>query len=235
MMRKKKYALVTGGNRGIGLEICRQLARLDIQTLLTARNTSEGERIALHLQKEGLPILFHALDVTSEESIRQIVLFVEQQWGGLDILINNAGIFVDKEKKALNVEADQMRVTLETNLIGPLRLSQQLIPLMRKFGGGRIVNVSSTLGQMAKVAGGFPAYRVSKASLNVITLMLAHELRGTNILVNSFCPGWVNTDMGGPQADRSAEQGAETAIWLATLPDDGPTGGFFHDRKPIPW
>ncbi len=234
-MTKEKKALVTGANRGLGLEISRQLARLGIETMLTARNTPEGEAATLGLLKENLPVRFHPLDVTDEDSIRHLVAEVEQNWGGIDILVNNAGIFIDKDKTALNVNSDLIRSTMESNVLGPLRLCQLFFPAMKKRGGGRIVNLSSTMGQISRISGGFPAYRISKIALNALTLMLAHELRGTNILVNAVCPGWVKTDMGGPEADRTVEQGADTVIFLCTLPDNGPSGGFFQNRKPIPW
>jgi NAD(P)-dependent dehydrogenase (short-subunit alcohol dehydrogenase family) len=154
----------------------------------------------------------------------------------IDILVNNAGILVDRRgASVLDVPVETMRATFETNSYAPLQISQALVPLMRERGYGRIVNVSSGLGQLESIGDGTPAYRASKAALNVLTLMLAAATKGSGILVNSMCPGWVRTDMGGANATRSVEKGAETAVWLATLPDDGPTGGFFRDRKPIAW
>ena len=233
----KRVAVVTGANRGIGLGIARQLARRgDIQVVLTGRDEAKGRAAANQLRGEGLEIDFHALDVTSERSVKTFAGWLESACKRCDILVNNAGVMLDpRGSRVLNSKAATYRETLETNLIGPLLLAQALVPLMKRNGYGRIVNVSSGQGQLSDMGVGTPAYRVSKTALNALTRTLAAELKGSGILVNSMCPGWVRTDMGGAGAPRTVEQGADTAVWLATLPDDGPSGGFYRDRRPIPW
>ena len=147
-----------------------------------------------------------------------------------------SGILVDRHATRISeLNLETLSWTIETNLYGTLRVTQTVLPLMRKHGYGRIVNMSSGLGQLCDMHAGTPAYRISKTALNAVTRILADELQGTNIKVNSMCPGWVRTDLGGPNATRSVEEGAATAVWLATLPDDGPSGGFFRDREAIPW
>ena len=233
----KRIAIVTGGNRGIGFEICRQLARLGgIRVVLTARDESKGRAAAKKLRGEGLEVDTHALDVTSELSVKALAAGLEKNYGRCDVLVNNAGVMLDpRGSRVLDSGLGTWRATLDTNLIGPLLLIQTLAPIMKRNRYGRIVNVSSGQGQLSDMSAGTPAYRVSKTALNALTRTLAAELNGSGVLVNAMCPGWVKTDMGGSSAPRTAEQGADTALWLATLPDDGPSGGFFRDRKPIPW
>jgi NAD(P)-dependent dehydrogenase (short-subunit alcohol dehydrogenase family) len=232
-----RVAVVTGANRGIGFEICRQLARRGgIRVVLTARDQAKGNAAAKKLRGEGLDVDFHVLDVTSEASIHALAGWLEATCKRCDVLVNNAGIMADpRGSRVLDSRLQTWRDTLETNLIGPLLLIQALVPLMKRHRYGRIVNLSSGQGQLADMGPGTPAYRVSKTALNALTRTLAAELTGGGILVNSMCPGWVKTDMGGASAPRTAEQGADTAVWLATLPDGGPSGGFFRDRKPVPW
>jgi len=231
-----RIAVVTGAGRGIGFEICRQLARRGINVVLTARDAGRGNRAAEILQGQGLNVIFHALDVTDPKQVHALADYLSQTHGRCDILVNNAGILIDKRGTGvLELQVETLRTTLETNFYGPLQISQALVPLMRKHRYGRIVNVSSGLGQLEGMGDGTPAYRASKAALNTLTLMLAAATRGSGILVNSMCPGWVRTDMGGASATRSVEKGAETAVWLAALSDDGPTGGFFRDRNAIAW
>lgn len=234
-MAYKRIAVVTGANRGIGCEICRQLAKKGARVVLTARDEAKGRAAAEGLAGQGLEVLFHPLDVNDEESIRALAVYLRDELHGVDILVNNAGVFLDQKRSGLDVPMATVRETLETNLLGAWRLSQALIPLMRQHGYGRIVNVSSGLGAMSEMAGGYSAYRISKGALNALTRILADELRGMNILVNAMCPGWVKTDMGGPNATVPVEKGADTAVWLATLPDGGPSGGFFRDRRLIAW
>jgi len=234
-MAYKRIAVVTGGNRGIGFEICRQLARKGARVVLTARDQARGQAATEELVSQGYEVLFHPLDVNDEESVLTLAADVRDELRGADILVNNAGIFLDQKRGGLDVPMAIVRATLETNLLGAWRLAQALIPQMRQHAYGRIVNVSSGLGAMSEMAGGYSAYRVSKGALNALTRILADELRGTNILVNAMCPGWVKTDMGGPNATVPVDKGADTAVWLATLPDGGPTGGFFRDRRLIPW
>ena len=232
-----RVAVVTGANRGIGLEICRQLGRRGgIRVFLTARNETKGRAAAEKLRDEGLEIEFYPLDVTIEQDINTFAGWLEGTCKRCDILVNNAGIVADpRGSRFLDSRPAVYRQTLDTNFFGPLLLSQALVPLMKKNRYGRIVNVSSGQGQLSDMGAGTPAYRVSKTALNALTRVLAAESKGSGILVNSMCPGWVRTDMGGPGAPRTVEQGADTAVWLATLPDDGPNGGFFRDRKPIAW
>lgn len=232
----KRLAVVTGGNKGIGYEICRQLARKGLRVLLTSRDAEKGREARERLEKEGLDILHRKLDVTDPASVAAIARHIESEYGRVDVLANNAGILIDsRSASVLREKEETFRITLETNFYGALRMCQALVPLMQKNHYGRVVNVSSGLGQLDDMGDGTPAYRVSKTALNALTRMVAKAVEGDNILVNSLCPGWVRTDMGGPGASRSVEQGAETAVWLAMLPHDGPTGGFFRDRKPIPW
>ncbi len=230
-----RVAVVTGANRGIGLEICRQLAQEGIYTILTSRDEVKGQSARQELVREGLEIGYHQLDVTDPESIQRLAGYIKKEHGRLEILVNNAGIAIDKGTGVLHTDLETLRQTMETNLYGPLRLCQALVPLMRRQNYGRIVNLSSSMGQLSTMGSEAPSYRMSKTALNALTRILATYLEGTGILVNSMCPGWVRTDMGGRSASRSVKEGADTAVWLATLPGDGPTGGFFRDRKPIPW
>ncbi|HKQ25861.1 MAG TPA: SDR family oxidoreductase [Burkholderiales bacterium] len=232
----RQLAVVTGANKGIGYEICRQLARKGLRVLLTSRDAKKGEQARKKLEKEGLDVLHHPLDVTVQSSIAAIARHIESEYGRVDVLVNNAGVLIgSRSGSVLKEKEETFRTTLETNFYGALRICQALVPLMQKNHYGRVVNLSSGLGQLHDMGDGTPAYRVSKTAVNALTRMVATAVEGDNILVNSMCPGWVRTDMGGPQASRSVEQGAETAVWLAMLPRDGPTGGFFRDKKPIPW
>jgi NAD(P)-dependent dehydrogenase (short-subunit alcohol dehydrogenase family) len=235
MLPGTKIALVTGANRGIGFEVCRQLAGLGIHVILTGRDEVKGQAAQEKLSAEGLEVAYLQLDVTDEESIQRLAASVKKEYGCLHILVNNAGIYNDNRHSLLTVEMDVMRRAMETNAYGPLMLCQSFVPLMKKAGYGRIVNVSSGIGELSGLGSSYPAYRISKIVLNLHTRILAGELQGTNILVNAVCPGWVRTDMGGPGADRSVEDGADTVVWLATLPEGGPQGGFFRDRVQIPW
>jgi NAD(P)-dependent dehydrogenase (short-subunit alcohol dehydrogenase family) len=236
MAVSQRVALVTGGNRGIGLEICRRLAQHGLTVVLTARDAAKGKAAVKALQDGGLDVEFQRLDVTSCRSIRACAATVAERRGRIDVLVNNAGVLLDpRGSRFLDSKLDTYRDTLETNFFGPLQLAQSVVPLMKAKRYGRIVNLSSGLGQLEDMGAGTPAYRVSKTALNALTRVLAAEFRESNILVNSMCPGWVKTGMGGDHAPRTPEQAAETAVWLATLPDDGPTGGFFRDRKPVAW
>jgi NAD(P)-dependent dehydrogenase (short-subunit alcohol dehydrogenase family) len=235
-MTRPKIAVVTGGNRGIGFEICRQLAGLGMQVVLASRDPAKGAAAISKLFESGIQsVVCQPLDVTSETSAAALAAWVDQQYGACDVLVNNAGILDARGGRVLTTSLNTLQEVLATNVAGPFLVSRELVPLMQRGHYGRIVNLSSGLGQLAEMGAGTPAYRLSKAALNALTRTLAAELSGTNVLVNAVCPGWVRTDMGGPHALRSVEQGAETAIWLATLPDGGPTGLFFRDRKAIPW
>jgi NAD(P)-dependent dehydrogenase (short-subunit alcohol dehydrogenase family) len=229
----ERVALVSGGNRGIGREVARRLAEEGYRVVIGSRDPDRGEEVAREL---GSGVAARQLDVTDEESIERCIESVAGELGRLDVLVNSAGITGGGwSTNAYDVDLDEVRHTLEANLYGAWRLTQAALPLMRENRYGRVVNISSGMGQLADMGGHAPAYRVSKTGLNVLTRMLAAELEGENILVNSSCPGWVRTDMGGPSAQRSVEEGADTPVWLATLPDDGPRGGFFRDRRPIQW
>lgn len=231
----RKIAIVTGANRGIGLETCRQLSQQGMRTILTSRDKAKGQSAQQNLLKEGIEVIYHQLDVTDLDSISRLRSYVEEKFDRLDILVNNAGVFLDRGTRVLDLPLEILQETMETNFIGALKMCQAFVPLMRKHRFGRIVNVSSGMGSITSMGGGSAAYKLSKATMNALTRIMADEIRGDNILVNTMSPGWVRTDMGGPSAPRSLAQGADTIIWLATLPDDGPTGGFFEDRKTIPW
>ncbi|MBR9698932.1 SDR family oxidoreductase [Candidatus Woesearchaeota archaeon] len=228
-------ALVTGGNRGIGYEICKQLAEQGHTIILAARDAAKGKEAAEALQNKKLDVVHCALDITDDKSVKECFEFVRNEFGKLDILINNAGIMLDEFTPASEVGADVVRETLETNTIAPLRVAQAFLPLMKSNHYGRIVNVSSGAGQLSAAFSGFPGYRISKAGMNMVTNVLANELEQYNIKVNSCSPGWCRTDMGGKHAPKSAAEGADTIVWLATLHDKGPSGGFFSDRRRIEW
>jgi len=239
---EKRVALVTGGNRGLGLETCRQLGQLGYIVILTARHTNQGREQVDLLKGEGLDVRFYHADVNDSNSIGSLYEYVMSDFGRCDVLINNAGILIEKADhlnedlfERLRHDKNSLMITLETNVAGPYLLSEAFGPIMRKNRYGRIVNVSSGMGQLSEMQEGFPAYRISKAGVNAVTRIFAALYRGHNVLVNSICPGWVKTDMGGQNAPKSIPQGVDTIIWAATLPDGGPTGGFFRDRHPIPW
>ena len=234
-MMDQRTAVVSGGNRGIGKEICGQLARHGIKVILTSRNVEAGQVVTTEFQARGMDIVYLQLDVADRKSVDHFVQVIDQEAGRVDILVNNAGIYLDRDISPLEVGLDIVRQTMETNVYGPLYLSQKLFPLMRRNRYGRIVNISSQMGSLAEMGGRALAYRISKTSLNAVTRILAAEVQGENILVNAVDPGWVRSDMGGQGATRSLAEGADTAFWLATLQDGGPSGGFFRDRKPRPW
>lgn len=234
-----RIALVTGANKGIGLEIVRQLSRAGVTAVLGSRDKGRGAAAAARLAQDGLQVPVIALDVTSEASVRAAIDEIGRQFGRLDILVNNAAILIDGpggfDASLFDLTEETQRRTFDTNVMGCVRTIKAAVPPMKQNGYGRIVNISSAAGQLADMGMGFPAYRMSKSALNALTRITAAELKGTGILVNACCPGWVRTDLGGPEATRSVEEGAETPVWLATLPDTGPTGGFFKDKSPIPW
>jgi NAD(P)-dependent dehydrogenase (short-subunit alcohol dehydrogenase family) len=235
-MASRRIAIVTGGNRGIGHEIARQLAKNDVHVVIGARDTAKGEQAVAALKKEGAPVSGFALDVNDTHSVRRFVEHVDKHHGAPSILVNNAGVYPEStDAKVVDTATSIWRETLETNLFGAVRMCREVVPLMTKLRFGRIVNISSGLGQLHQMGEGSPAYRVSKAALNALTRTLAAEVAGTGILVNSMSPGWVRTDMGGEEAPRSVEEGADTAVWLCLLASNGPSGQFFRDRKPIPW
>ncbi|MET0002433.1 MAG: SDR family oxidoreductase [Candidatus Thiodiazotropha sp.] len=237
-MTDKSVAIVTGANRGLGLETSRQLARLGHHVLMTSRNEVDGQAAQQMLLNEGLDVSYHPLDVRSEASVLAVVQHFRQHHKRLQILVNNAGIFPDpspedSESSIFNAEIENVLNGFDTNTLGPLRLCQALIPLMG--GEGCVVNVSSGMGQLSEMGGCCPSYRLSKTALNALTRIFSEELKQTQIKINSICPGWVRTDMGGKEATLSIPEGVEGIIWAATLADDGPSGGFFRFGKPIEW
>ena len=231
-MDNGRIALVSGGNRGIGLEVCRQLAERGYTVVMGSRDEEKGRVAAERLEGDVIP---HQLDVSDAGSVGRMAAFLEEEVGRLDILVNNAAISNDEGQRGVDADLDRVRESLEANLFGAWRLCEIAIPLMRRNGYGRIVNVSTGLAALEDMGGGSPGYRVSKTALNALTRILASELRGSGILVNAVNPGWVQTDMGGSGATRPVEEGAEALVWAATLPNNGPTGGFFRDRHPVPW
>lgn len=238
-MAETRIALVTGANRGIGLEIVRQLSRNGLLAVIGSRDVEKGREAAAKLAVEGLEPPVVALDVRDEASIRAAIGEVMDLFGRIDVLVNNAGVLKEgqtpDDSKVVEVPPALVVETYDTNTVGPLRMIQAVVPIMMQGGYGRIVNISSGAGQLAEMGAGYPAYRMSKAALNALTRVTAAELGPAPVKVNAMCPGWVRTDMGGPNATRTVEQGAETAVWLATIPDTGPTGGFFRDKAPIAW
>ena len=226
--------VVTGGNRGIGFEICRQLADRGATVILTARNSDAGKSALKNLSAANRFVQFHPLDVTDRASVNALRQFLDKTYGRLDVLINNAGIIGDNDGSGLNVKLETVRETLETNTLAPLHLAQALAALLKLSRRARIINISSGMGQLSDMAGGYTAYRISKTALNAVTRIMASELHGA-VAVNSMCPGWVRTDMGGPNAERDVSQGAETAVWLALDAPQDLTGEFLRDHKTIPW
>jgi NAD(P)-dependent dehydrogenase (short-subunit alcohol dehydrogenase family) len=239
----KRVALVSGANRGLGLAISQGLAEHGIKVILGARDSKKGAQACSRLKRRGLDVHFEVLDVANQKSIQNAVKHIQTRFGRLDILVNNAGIMIDGEESVLDVSWHIIHKTLQTNVMGPLRLCKSCIPLMKVGGYGRVVNLASSLGSLTEMADSdstaamvrTPAYRLSKTALNCMTILIAQEVRDDNILVNSACPGWVRTALGGDEAPLTPQQGADTPIWLAMLPDGGPTGGFFREREPVPW
>lgn len=227
-------ALVTGANRGIGLEVCRQLGERGFVVVLTARDEAKGRAAAAPLRRAGVDVHVQRLDVADDQSVRAAAGAVARSIGRLDVLVNNAGILYDTWQRAADADLEVVRRAFETNTLGAWRVTQAFLPLLRQSKHGRIVNVSSGAGALASLDGETPAYALSKAALNALTLMLAAELKPAGILVNAVCPGWVATDMGGA-GGRPVAEGAAGVVWAATLPDGGPTGGSFRDGRPVPW
>jgi len=233
-MAVPRIALVTGGNRGIGFEVYRQLAHRGFTVILGSRDRAKGEQAAAQLAQAHLPVLAHQLDVTDSASIERLRQHVATTYRHLDVLVNNAAILYDTWQDAVTADLQIVQEALDTNTFGAWRMCQAFIPLLRQSPQGRIVNVSSEAGSLTSMGGGTPAYALSKAALNAVTRMLAAELKETGIVVNAVCPGWVATDMGGP-GGRPVDQGAAGVVWAATLPESGPSGGFFRGRQALPW
>jgi NAD(P)-dependent dehydrogenase (short-subunit alcohol dehydrogenase family) len=229
MVKTVPVALVTGGNRGIGREVGRQLIARGYFVVLGSRDRHKGEDAATRIGACACP-----LDVADDNSVHAAADWMTERLGRCDVLVNNAAILYDTAAHASTANLNEIRAALETNLLGAWRTTLAFLPLLRRSEHPRIVNVSSEGGSLASMSAGTPAYSVSKAALNALTRVLAAELRCDRILVNAVCPGWTSTDMGGP-GGRPVEDGAASVLWAVTLPDDGPTGGFFRDGQPLPW
>ncbi len=238
-MNQKPVAVVTGGNRGMGLATCLALAERGFHVLLASRDLQSGKSAARDLSSQGLPVEAVKLEVTSQFDIENLASYLRDTHGRVDVLVNNAGILIDADlnnsTSICEVDAEVIRKTLEVNTIAPMMLIKTLLPLMRQAGSGRIINISSGMGQLSDMGGQHPGYRISKTALNAVTAIFAAELDGSGISINAVCPGWVRTDMGGGNADRSPEQGADCAVWLATSADSNLSGGFYRDRQLIDW
>lgn len=231
----QRIALVTGGNRGIGLETARQLARRGLHVVVAARDPEGGRRAAKTITEAGGKATFLPLDVSRSENVqvasRQFADIAEH----LDVLMNNAGVYPDQGLTILTLPRDRLDQTFRTNTFGPLEVTQAFLPFLRKGTESRIINVSSGYGQLDGLSPAAPSYCLSKLALNGVTILLAQALRSDGIAVNSMCPGWVRTEMGGPEASRSVAEGADTAVWLAADAPHDLTGKFFRDRQEIPW
>ena len=223
-------ALVTGGNRGIGREVCRQLAERGHRVVLGARSAADGAAAAREIGAAATPC---RLDVTDPDTIAAAVEFVEAAFGRLDVVVNNAAVDYDTDQRAVSADLHRVASAFDTNLFGAWRVTQAFLPLLRRSPHARVVNVSSESGSISEMSGGTPGYAVAKAALNALTRLLAGELRRDGVLVNAVCPGWTDTDMG--QGGRPVAQGAASVVWAVTLPDDGPSGGFYRDGRELPW
>jgi len=230
---QNRVALVTGANRGIGLEVSRQLLQRNYRVIMTGRDPAQIEKTARTLGDERAVAM--PMDVTDRASIERAHRLVTDRIGPVDVLVNNAAILLHESSDVLDIPLDDYRRTFETNVFGAIQVCQILVPPMATHRYGRVVNVSSGAGQLSRMSTYAPAYSISKTALNAFTRILAETYKRRGVLVNCVDPGWVRTDMGGPSAPRSVVEGADTIVWLATLPDDGPSGGFFADRRKVEW
>lgn len=241
MTKKTRVAVVTGGNRGIGKDVCCLLASIGYTVILTARSKLAAKEAAAAISTDTGKVVGARLDVTIPETIHSLEDFVISEFGTLDVLINNAGVSLDNTKifpqntRVEDISPQLLIETLNVNLVGSLRLIQCFLPYMRKSGYGRIVNVSSGMGRFSKLNTEAPAYRISKSALNALTIIIASDLIGYNILVNAVCPGSTRTRMGPIDAIRTSTEAAKGIVWAATLPDGGPSGKFFRDMQPLSW
>ena len=233
--KNARVAVVTGGNRGIGLEVCRQLAAAGVRVVLTGRDGDAVETAAASLRERQLDVSASVVDVTDERSIRACARAVLKRFARVDILVNNAAVLLDERSELLTMSIRSIRETFEANLFGAIAVAQAFVPGMIERRSGSVVNVSSTAGQLSSMGTYAPAYSMSKTALNAFTVQLAAATRGTGVIVNSVNPGWVRTRMGGRAAPKSTEEGADTIVWLALRPSDGPTGKFFSSRRVIDW
>ncbi|MFE4814490.1 SDR family NAD(P)-dependent oxidoreductase [Peribacillus simplex] len=235
MPKDTKVALVTGGNRGIGYELVKQLALEGFKVILTSRDPIMGHKIAKKLKMSDLDVSFLVMDVNNQESILQAAITVIERYGRLDVLINNAGVYLDEDKKLFTMDPSILEKTMETNFFGVYHVIRSFIPIMEKQGYGRIINVSSEYGGMSQLSyPGVGAYKLSKLALNGLTQLLAGEVKG-DIKINAVDPGWVSSEMGGPSAPTTPKQAAESFLWLATIGSEGPNGKFFRGGKLIDW
>jgi len=228
-------ALVTGANRGLGFGICENLAAKNHTVIMTGRDLKSLQEKQKQLAKKNLDVHAIELDLNNPESIEKSVAKILADFKRIDILINNAGILKDGLKENVGSLADVMSQSFQTNTIGPALMIQAILPSMKKNNYGRIVNVSSGMASLTEMQPGYIAYRSSKTALNAVTCVYAHECKEQNILINSVCPGWVKTDMGGASAHRTIPEGVSSIVWAAEIPEDGPSGGFFRDGKPLSW
>lgn len=233
--QNERIVLITGANRGIGFETAHQLARRRFHVVIGARDVTAGRRAVESVRAEGGKATFLPVDVSSSDSIRTAANTFAEIAGHLDVLINNAGVYPDEGLTILTVSRDRLDQTFQTNTFGPLEVTQAFLPYLRQAAAGRVINVSSGYGQLDGLSPDVPSYCLSKLALNGLTIMLAKALQADRIAVNSMCPGWVRTDMGGSNASRSVEEGADTAVWLADEAPHRLTGRFFRDRQEIPW
>ena len=233
--RRPRTALVTGAVRGIGFETCRQLGAIGYRVIVSGRSAAHAGRAAEQLTAQGISATPVELDVSDPASVRRARQYLSDRGERIDALVNNAAILEAENSDWTEIDRETFRATFDTNVLGAIEVCRAFVPGMVARRFGRVVNVSSGAGQLASMSTYAPAYSMSKTALNAFTRILAASTRGTGVLVNAVDPGWVRTDMGGPGAPRSVQQGADTIAWLATLPDDGPSGGFFHDRRPIAW
>lgn len=229
-----KIALITGANRGIGFEIGKQLLEREWTVIFTARNMAVGRPLVNEIRETYKTAWFVQLNVTEPESIAYMADYVMQEYGRVDVLINNAGVLLDEGRTVLDVELEDVRATMEVNVYGPLLVTRALLPALKKSDDARVINLSSIMGQISTMGSDTPAYRVSKAALNALTVAQSRELASEGIKVNSVHPGWIRTEMGGSNAPGTLEEGADSAIWLATEPKI-PTGKFIEKRKVVDW
>ena len=236
MNARQRVALVTGANRGLGLETSRQLFAKGLTVVMAGRDEAALMRARETLgQNEQSRVVIVRMDVTDARTITRAHRIIKEGVGPVDVLVNNAAVLLSESDDVLSITTDVYQRTFDTNVFGAIDVCRAFVPDMVQRRYGRIVNVSSGAGQLAKMSTYAPAYSMSKTALNAFTRILGATYEGVGVLANAVDPGWVRTDMGGPSAPRSPEQGADTIVWLATLPDDGPTGGFFHDRRAIQW
>lgn len=235
MTKNIKVALVTGGNRGIGYELVKQLALMGFKVILASRDPEKGHEATQKLKESNLDVSFVEMDVNNQESIHQAAIGINEKYGRLDVLINNAGVYFDENEKLLAMDPYILEKTMATNFFGVYQVIRSFIPLMEKQGYGRIINVSSEYGAMNEMSyPGVGAYKLSKYALNGLTRLIAAEIHG-DIKINAVDPGWVSSDMGGPSAPRTPGQAAESILWLATIGPEGPNGEFFRDGEQTPW